>query len=96
MFLAQAFEPDQLGVWIRPYAGYLNTVPRLTASLVATLPLEWASAALSGGAALLVAILAVYVFRATDGIIDSTPIRLWVSVLPLILPEPRTDDARPP
>ena len=68
MFLAQALEPDQLAVWFRPYAGYLNLTPRLIASLVAVLPLEWASVALSGGAAVLVAAIALYVFRATEGL----------------------------
>lgn len=72
--------------WFQPFAGYLNLVPRIMASLAAALPLEWASVVMSGGAAMLTALVALYVYRATNGPIADRKLRLWIAALTPLLP----------
>jgi hypothetical protein len=66
VFLADAVNRPFREVVLEPYAGYALLVPRLLAEVASHLPLEFASAAMSGGSAFVHALLAAFVYRATS------------------------------
>ena len=61
-------------------------VPRLLAELASAVPLKDASTVMSGGSAVIVAALAVVVFRASAGVIASVPVRLALAASMILLP----------
>ena len=78
VFLNQALNKGILRAFTIPYSGYLHVVPRLFAALAAVLPLAWAAAIFGIGSALVVSLLGVFLYRATEGLILSRPLR-WCS-----------------
>jgi hypothetical protein len=70
----------------QPYMGYIHTVPRLLGALAAIVPLEWAAALLSGSGALIVAGLALLVFRASAAHLRSTLARALLAATLIFLP----------
>ena len=71
VFLNQALNKGILRAFTIPYSGYLHVVPRLFAALAAVLPLAWAAAIFGIGSALVVSLLGVFLYRATEGLILS-------------------------
>lgn len=86
VFLAQAVALPVDRAFSTLYAGYLHAVPRVLAELAATLPLPMADAVLSGGAALVVAALALLVERASAGHIRSPVIRAALAGAVVLIP----------
>jgi hypothetical protein len=86
VFLAQAVALPVDRAFSTLYAGYLHAVPRVLAELAAALPLPVADAVLSGGAALVVAALALLVYRASAGHIRSPVIRAALSGAVILVP----------
>jgi hypothetical protein len=60
-----------LGSIARPYAGYINFVPRVASEMIALLPVDKVAAAYSVAATVLVAFLALYTFFASRVLLDS-------------------------
>jgi len=73
-------------VILQPYAGYLHSVPRLAAELVALLPFSWAAAGMAIAAVMLRAALAVLVFAAARGHCPSPWLRLAIAATIVVLP----------
>ncbi|MEV8443795.1 hypothetical protein AB0425_41025 [Actinosynnema sp. NPDC051121] len=71
---------------VRPYGGYLHTLPRLVAELVALLPLEWAAAGFAVAAAVLRVLVALISFAASGAHLRSTPLRVALAALVVVLP----------
>ncbi|MFS8102250.1 hypothetical protein LFM09_34510 [Lentzea alba] len=71
---------------IEPYGGYLHTLPRLVAELVALLPLDWTAAGFAIAAAMLRALVALITFAASGAYLRSTPLRLALAALVIVLP----------
>jgi hypothetical protein len=86
VFLAQAVALPVDRAFSTLYAGYLHAVPRVLAELAAALPLPVADAVLSGGAALIVAALALLIYRASAGHIRSTVIRAALAGAVVLVP----------
>ncbi|MCP2168217.1 hypothetical protein [Goodfellowiella coeruleoviolacea] len=85
-FLVDALTQPFGTTLITPYGGYSHSVPRLAAGLVALLPLPWAAAALAISAAALRAGIALLVFTASRGVLRSTPIRVALAALVIVIP----------
>ena len=85
VFLSDAMHRPFLETVFEPYRGYGHPVPRTMAWVASVLPLEWAALVLSGGAALVLALLAAFVYRANEGI-RSVSIRVAISVAVIVLP----------
>jgi hypothetical protein len=86
IFLAQAVALPVDHAFLTLYAGYLHAVPRILAELAAALPLPLADAVLSGGAALVVAALALLVYRASAGQVRSPVIRAALAGAMVLVP----------
>jgi hypothetical protein len=86
VFLNQALNKGILHAFIIPYSGYLHVVPRLFAAIAALLPLAWAASIFGVGSALLVSCLGVFLYRATEGLILSRPLRLVLSTMFVAIP----------
>ncbi|HEX4723592.1 MAG TPA: hypothetical protein VH333_13815 [Pseudonocardiaceae bacterium] len=85
-FLVDALAQPMSTNLVTPYAGYLHLVPRLSAQLIALLPLPLASVGLAIVAATLRAGIAVLVFAASGGHIRTAWIRLGLASAVVLLP----------
>jgi hypothetical protein len=71
---------------ITPYGGYLHVLPRLSAELVAALPLGWAAVGFAVSAAVPRALVALITFAASAGYLRSTALRVALAALVIVLP----------
>jgi hypothetical protein len=85
LFLRDALR-DPLGAVLHPYTGYIHLAPRIVAAVSAALPLDLAALSLAVGSALVVAVLSLYVFWASRGVITSLPARAVVAGSMILLP----------
>ncbi|PSL56249.1 hypothetical protein B0I31_104540 [Saccharothrix carnea] len=84
-----ALDAVTLPAWsnlVEPYGGYLHTLPRLVAELVALLPLEWTAAGFAIAAAVLRALVALLCFAASGAYLRSLPLRVALASLVVVLP----------
>jgi hypothetical protein len=86
VFLADALRGTLASTVFEPAVGYVHVVPRTMAALAAALPLEAAPYVMSGGAALVLAGLAVFVFHASGAYLEHTWTRLLVAVSIILVP----------
>lgn len=86
IFLTDALQRPGAGVLVQPYEGYLHVVPRLLAAAAAVLPLQAAAVALSGGAALVVSLLCLWIWSASRAVLQTHWARGLLVVLVLLLP----------
>ncbi|MBV9253590.1 MAG: hypothetical protein JO054_05125 [Actinobacteria bacterium] len=86
VFLRDAYNRPFSHALFHTYAGYLHVVPRLLAELASDVPAKDASIVMSGGSALLVAMLSVVVFRASRDVISSTLVRVALAASMVVLP----------
>ena len=70
----------------QPFMGYIHTLPRLLAAVAVSLPLQWDSGFLSGASALIVAGLALLVFRASAAHLRSRLVRTVLAATLIFLP----------
>jgi hypothetical protein len=83
IFLSDALETGA-GL-LEPYAGYANEVGRLAGSLVALLPLDWAAEGFAFLSAFTMSLVAVYVFFASQRVLQSTLARgILAAAIPLL------------
>lgn len=85
-FMVDAVRFPALGNLVTPYDGYLHTVPRLVAQVVALLPIEWTAAAFAIAAAMLRALVALIAFAGSQTYIKSAPLRFALAALVIVLP----------
>ncbi|MEU0880205.1 hypothetical protein ABZ345_16515 [Lentzea sp. NPDC005914] len=85
-FTVDALRSPALSNLVQPYGGYLHTLPRLVAELVALLPLEWAAAGFAISAAMLRALVALIAFAGSKAYIRSAPLRFALAALVIVLP----------
>jgi len=91
VFLSQALErsfPEALGT---TYAGYLHVVPRLIVAPAALLPLSAAAAVVAIGSAVVVSLLAAYVWVAARSVLETWPARALLVVLFVFAPPTLTE-----
>jgi hypothetical protein len=86
VFLNQALNRGILPAFTIPYSGYLHVVPRTFAAIAAVLPLPWAASIFGVGSALLVSLLGAFLYRATEGLILSRPLRLVLCAMFVAIP----------
>lgn len=85
-FMVDAVRFPALGNLVTPYDGYLHTLPRLVAQLVALLPIEWAAAGFAIAAAMLRALVALIAFAGSQAYVRSAPLRFALAALVVVLP----------
>lgn len=85
LFLAGALS-DPLGSIVDPYTGYLHVVPRLVALVVAAVPLEAAAFVFAAGSAAIVALLAAYVYVASQAVTPSRWVRAGLGAIMVLVP----------
>ncbi len=85
-FMVDAVRQPTLTNLVEPYGGYLHTLPRLVAELVALFPLEWTAAGFAICAAVLRALVALITFAASGAYLRSTPLRFALAALVVVLP----------
>jgi hypothetical protein len=71
---------------VDPYAGYMHLVPRMLAEIASHLPLQWAALVMSGGAVAIVALLALFVYRASATAIPLPSLRVALAGAMVLLP----------
>lgn len=86
IFLTDALQRPGMGVVLQPYEGYLHVVPRLLAAVTAVFPLGAAAALLSGGAALVVSLLCLWIWSAGREVLPSRWARGLLVALVVLLP----------
>jgi len=86
VFLADALEHPLFSTFFEPHGGYLHLVPRLVAGLAASLPLELAAPTFNVVSALVVSLLAAFVYLASANKLQARASRLALSTLVALLP----------
>lgn len=86
VFLNDAVNHSFGATLLRPYEGYLHVVPRLIAALTAAFPLRYAALLLTGTSALLVSLLALFVWSSSRLVLRSRWSRAVVVAFLLVLP----------
>jgi len=71
VFLTDALNHPIRATLLRPYEGYLHVVPRLLAAVASAVPLRYAAVLLTGGSAVVVSLLALYVWSTSRSILRS-------------------------
>jgi hypothetical protein len=84
-FLADALNLSVVDAVTAPFNGYWHLVPRLLAEVASGVPIEWAPAVLSAGAALVTSTLALIVYVASGPYLRHPALRLLAAV-PAALP----------
>jgi hypothetical protein len=85
-FLSDALSGDALGAVVQPHGGYIHPLPRAAAAVAVVLPLELSPVVLSAAWALIVALLAAFVYAASGEILRSRALRVALATLTALLP----------
>lgn len=86
VFLTDALNHPIGTTLLRPYEGYLHVVPRLLAAFATAFPLRDAAAVLTTGSALVVSLLALYVWSVSRSVFRTRWARAVVVAFLLLLP----------
>ena len=85
-FLADALSGNPLATVLEPHGGYIHLPPRAAAAITALLPLDAAAVTFAVIWALVVALLAAFVYAASAEILRSRALRLALAALAALLP----------
>jgi hypothetical protein len=85
-FLSDAVSGNALAAVVEPHGGYIHPLPRAAAAVAAVLPLDRAALVFSIAWALVVALLAAFVYAASGEILRSRTLRLALAALGALLP----------
>jgi hypothetical protein len=85
-FLSDALSGNALGAVVQPHGGYIHPLPRAAAAVAAVLPLDFAAIVFSAAWALVVALLAAFVYAASGEILRSRALRVMLAALTALLP----------
>ena len=86
VFIEQANASGPFAVLGRGYAGYWQLVTRVLALPTASIPAPYLALYVTVVSALVVALLAAFVYRCTDGWIASAPVRVLVAAMVAVSP----------
>ena len=86
IFLSESVLKSGIGAWTSGYNGYIHVVPRGVAALAAPFGLDAAPAVFAITSAIVLSLLALLVFWASDAYIRSTPVRVLLAVSLVALP----------
>jgi hypothetical protein len=86
IFLADSLDPSFFASVFEPHGGYLHLVPRLVGELAGVLPLELAAATFNIASALIVSLLAAFVYVASERKLQARSSRLALATLVALLP----------
>ena len=86
IYTAQAVRSGGLAVLFRGYAGYLQLPPRLLGALTPYVPFRHLTVYLALSSTLVVALLAWFVFWATEGWVSSVALRFLLAALVVVSP----------
>lgn len=86
VFLTDALNHPIGATLLRPYEGYLHVVPRLLAALTVAFPLRYAALLLTGSSAVVVSLLALYVWSSSRSLFRTRWARAVVVAFLLLLP----------
>jgi hypothetical protein len=85
-FLSDALSGNGLTAIVEPHGGYIHLPPRAAAAVAGILPLDLAAVVFSVAWALVVALLAAFVYAASGEILRSRSLRLALAALTALLP----------
>jgi hypothetical protein len=85
-FLSDALSSNALAPIVEPHGGYVSLLPRGVAAVAAALPLEFAAVVFSVAWALVVALIAAFVYAASGEVLRSRALRLALAALTALLP----------
>ena len=85
-FLSDALSGNALAAVAEPHGGYLHLPPRAAAAIAALLPLDLAAVVFSVTWAVVVALLAAFVYAASGQVLRSRALRLTLATLTALLP----------
>ncbi|MCU1679521.1 MAG: hypothetical protein JWQ81_260 [Amycolatopsis sp.] len=71
---------------VSPYEGYLHMVPRLASEVIGLFPLSWAAVGIAVTAAMLRAVVALFVFASSGGLVRSRVARFALAALVVVAP----------
>ena len=86
VYLADAYHRPLLSTLFRGYAGYVQLVPRFVVLPARVLPVQAAATYLAFAAAAIAALLALFVYRCTEGWVSSPVLRWLVAMLAVLTP----------
>jgi hypothetical protein len=87
VFLTGALQ-DFTGTFFAQNGGYLHVVPRAIAGIAALFPIRDAAAGMAGGSAVVIALLAGFVYAASSAVLESRSARLGLAATVLLVPIP--------
>jgi hypothetical protein len=79
---------DFPGTFFAQNGGYLHVVPRAIAGVVALLPVDDAAAGMAVGSAVVIALIATFVYVASSEVLESRAMRLGLAATVLLVPVP--------
>jgi hypothetical protein len=85
-FLATSLRDGGIPSLLEPYAGYAHLLPRLLSGMASAGPLAAASVVMAAEAVVVVALLALVVFRASAGHVRHTGVRLFLAAFVAVQP----------
>jgi hypothetical protein len=86
IYLSQSVMKSSLGAWTTGYNGYIQLPSRGIAALTAPFGIEAAPAVFAFASAVILSLVALVVFWASDGYITSTPVRVVLAASLVVLP----------
>jgi hypothetical protein len=92
IFLPDALRRSWPGVLIHPYAGYMHLVPRLVGGIAVLVPIGLAPVVFTGASMLIRALLAAFVFKASEHHLGSAAFRLLAAAAFIAVPAGETRD----
>jgi hypothetical protein len=86
VYATDAYAHPALSTLLRGYAGYVQFVPRLIALGVRPIPVSWIAPYFAVMTAVVTAVLALFVYRSTDGWVQSLWLRASVMFMTALVP----------
>lgn len=91
-FLPDALRRSWPGVLIQSYAGYMHLVPRLVGGIALLVPIGFAPVVFTGASMLIRALLAAFVFKASENHLGGAAFRLLAAAAFIAVPAGETRD----
>lgn len=86
VFLRERLTHGEVGSLLRPYAGYVQLLPRLVVDLGLRRPIEDYAVTVAGASCLVVGVVAAAVFLLARDVVPARPLRVVLVAVPVALP----------
>ncbi|MFJ3385810.1 MULTISPECIES: hypothetical protein [unclassified Curtobacterium] len=86
VFLRERLTYGEAGSLLRPYAGYVQLLPRLVVDLGFRRPIEDYAVTVAGASCLVVGVVAAAVFVLARDVVPAWPLRVVLAAVPVVLP----------